>query len=62
MKPEAARALELTDRKSFLAFWGVGRKSGAESVRFHGRRVTKGSQSCENLRYRILQQVDPFDS
>ena len=31
----------VTDRKSLLALRGVGRESEAESVRFHGRRVTK---------------------
>jgi hypothetical protein len=30
-----------TDRKSLLALRGVGPESEAESVRFHGRRVTK---------------------
>ena len=40
MKPEAARALELTDRKSLLALRGVGRESEAEGVRF-GCRLTK---------------------
>ena len=39
MKPEAARALDLTDRKSLLALQGVGRESEAESVRFHRRGV-----------------------
>ena len=41
MKSEAARALDLTDRKSLLALQGVGWESEAESVRFHGRGVTK---------------------
>jgi hypothetical protein len=41
MKSEAARALDLTDRKSLLALQGVGRESEAESVRFYGRTVTK---------------------
>ena len=31
----------LTDKKSLLALRGVGAESEAESVRFHGRRVTK---------------------
>jgi hypothetical protein len=31
----------VTDMKSLLALRGVGPESGAESVRFHGRRVTK---------------------
>ena len=31
----------MTDRKSLLALRGVGPESEAESVRFHGRRVTK---------------------
>jgi hypothetical protein len=37
----------LTDGKSLLALRGVGAESKAESVRFHGRRVTKvgGSQT-----------------
>jgi hypothetical protein len=40
--PARVRALlELTDRKSLLALRGVGPESEAESVRFHGRRVTK---------------------
>ena len=40
--PARVRALlELTDRKSLLALRGVGRQSEAESVRFHGRRVTR---------------------
>ena len=39
--PARVRALlELTDRKSLLALRGVGPESEAESVRFHGRRVT----------------------
>ena len=33
--------IEVTDRKSLLALRGVGPESEAESVRFHGRRVTK---------------------
>jgi hypothetical protein len=37
MKSEAARALDLTDRKSLWALQGVGLESEAESVRFHGR-------------------------
>ena len=36
MKSEAARAFDLTDRKSLLALQGVGWESEAESVRFHG--------------------------
>ena len=35
------RKLLLTDRKSLLALRGVGPESEAESVRFHGRRVTQ---------------------
>jgi hypothetical protein len=31
----------VTDRKSLLALRGVGPESEAESVRFHGRKVTK---------------------
>ena len=34
--------MQLTDRRSLLARRGVGPESEAESVRFHGRRVTKG--------------------
>jgi hypothetical protein len=36
-----ARNFRTTDRKSLLAFRGVGPESAAESVRFHWRRVTK---------------------
>jgi hypothetical protein len=39
---DPAGLIGLTDRKSLLALRGVGRESQAESVRFHGRRVTKG--------------------
>jgi hypothetical protein len=49
MKSEAARALDLTDRKSLLALQGVGRESETESVRFHGRGVPKAggkSNTC----------------
>ena len=35
------RGLPPTNRKSLLALRSVGRESEAESVRFHGRRVTK---------------------
>ena len=38
---DGADAGTTTDRKSLLALPGVGRESEAESVRFHGRRVTK---------------------
>jgi hypothetical protein len=39
--PVSARRATDTDRKSLLALRGVGPESEAESVRFHGRRVTK---------------------
>jgi hypothetical protein len=47
MKSEAARALDLTARKSLLALQDVGRESEAESMRSHGRGVPKagGSQT-----------------
>jgi hypothetical protein len=38
---DPAGLIGLTDRKSLLALRGVGPESEAESVRFHGRRVTK---------------------
>ena len=41
MKSEAVRALDLTDRKSLLTLQRVGLESEAESLHFHGRRVTK---------------------
>jgi hypothetical protein len=59
MKPEAARALELSDRKSLLALRGVGRESEAESVRFHGRRVTKSGPVFDiNIR-RLRERTKP---
>ena len=39
--PRAGASGGRTDRKSLLALRGVGPESEAESVRFHGRRVTK---------------------
>jgi hypothetical protein len=40
MRSEAARALDLTDRKSLLALQGRGLESEAEGVRFHEHGVT----------------------
>ena len=46
-KEDPAGLIGLTDRKSLLALRGVGPESEAESVRFHGRRVTKvDRKSC----------------
>ena len=51
--PARVRALlELTDRKSLLALRGVGPESEAESVRFHGRRVTKVGPEVKSCRRR----------
>jgi hypothetical protein len=41
MKPETLDQCDVTDRKLLLALRGVGPESEAESVRFHGREVTK---------------------
>ena len=38
-----------TDRKLLLALRGVGPESEAESVRFHGRRVTKSGPGSQKL-------------
>jgi hypothetical protein len=40
----------MTDRKSLLALRGVGPESEAESVRFHGRRVTKVGPEVKSCR------------
>jgi hypothetical protein len=47
---DPAGLIGLTDRKSLLALRGVGRESQAESVRFHGRRVTKAGGKS-NMRF-----------
>jgi hypothetical protein len=41
MKPEALDQCDVTDRKSLLTLQGVSPESEAESVRFHGRELTK---------------------
>jgi hypothetical protein len=50
MKSEAVRALDLTDRKSLLTLREVGPKSEAESLHFHGRRVTKVAPAVKHGR------------
>ena len=53
--PARVRALlELTDRKSLLALRGVGPESEAESVRFHGRRVTKVGPQVKHGLFRVV--------
>ena len=42
-----------TDRKSLLALRGVGPESEAESVRFHGRRVTKVGPEVKHGLFRV---------
>ena len=56
--PARVRALlELTDRKSLLALRGVGPESEAESVRFHGRRVTKVGPEVKHGLFRVPGRV-----
>ena len=43
------RNARATDRKSLLALRGVGPECEAESVRFHGRRVTKVGPEVKRL-------------
>jgi hypothetical protein len=43
----------LTDRKSLLALRGVGPESEAESVGFHGRRVTKVGPEVKHGLFRV---------
>jgi hypothetical protein len=42
-----------TDRKSPLALRGVGRESEAESVRFHGRIVTRAGPEVKHSFFRL---------
>ena len=46
-----------TDRKSLLALRGVGPESEAESVRFHGRRVTKAGPEVKHGPFRVAGRV-----
>ena len=51
-----ARNFRTTDRKSFLAFRGIGPESAAESVRFHGRRVTKVDPGVKHGLFRVRRE------
>ena len=50
MKPETLDQCDVTDRKLLLALRAVGPESEAESVRFHGREVTKVGREVKHGR------------
>jgi hypothetical protein len=54
---KSARRATDTDRKSLLALRGVGPESEAESVRFHGRRLTKVGPEVKQGLFRVAGRV-----
>jgi hypothetical protein len=50
---ETADGVSDTDRKSLLALRGVDRESEAESVRFHGRKVTRVGLEVKHRLFRV---------
>ncbi len=56
-----ARNFRTTDRKSLLALWGVDPESEAESVRFHGRRVTKVGPKSNTLEKAAAGGLGPLN-
>ena len=51
--PGSRMSIRTTVRKSLLALRGVGPESEAESVRFHGRRVTKVGPEVKHGLFRV---------